>query len=400
MNLLLERFLRYIAVETRADSAAGRTPSTPGQLQLAAMLADELKALGLNDVRTDEHGYVQAIVPGNRDVPRIALIAHLDTAPDLPGQNDEVNIFTYEGRDIQLPSGAVITEEDFPALQAMKGETLITTKGDTLLGADNKAGVAIIMTVADMLLNGDIPHGDIALVFTPDEEIGHGADLLDLDALGAAFGFTIDGGELGEFETETFNAAKASIEIKGRITHPGTARHVMVNAALIATELAAMLPAGARPELTDGREGFFMIDKIDAGIEEATVKLIIRDHAKEQFEEKKDLLEAAVTFLNQKYGDRLSLTLEDQYYNMAAVLDDHPEIAAQVEKAMQEEGITPKRVPVRGGTDGARLTYRGLPCPNLFTGGYNFHSKTEFASLDQMQASVRVLLRFIRNFAG
>ncbi len=402
MDLLLDRFLRYIAVETRANPDATKTPSSEGQLTLAELLADELRSLELDDVNVDQYGYVTARLPGNQGdlVPAIALIAHLDTAPDLSGLNEEVNTFVYEGGDITLQSGSVISETDIPQLKNMVGETLITTKGDTLLGADNKAGIAIVMSAVDRLREKDDPRGDVMVVFTPDEEIGHGADLLDLEQLGARFAFTIDGGELGEFETENFNAASVKVDIQGRITHPGSAKGLMVNAGLIASEFVSMLPAGQRPELTADREGFIMLDKIDASIDEATLSLIIRDHDKTRFAEKKAVIEEAVRYLNKKHGERIRLTIEDQYQNMAEVLVDHPYIEELALEAMADEGVTPLRVPIRGGTDGARLTLRGLPCPNLFTGGYNFHSKTEFASLDQMRKAVDVVTRIILNAAN
>ncbi|HHT44584.1 MAG TPA: peptidase T [Fastidiosipila sp.] len=402
MDLLLDRFLRYIAVETRANPDATKTPSSEGQLTLAELLADELRSLELDDVNVDQYGYVTARLPGNQGdlVPAIALIAHLDTAPDLSGLNEEVNTFVYEGGDITLQSGSVISETDIPQLKNMVGETLITTKGDTLLGADNKAGIAIVMSAVDRLRKKDDPRGDVMVVFTPDEEIGHGADLLDLEQLGARFAFTIDGGELGEFETENFNAASVKVDIQGRITHPGSAKGLMVNAGLIASEFVSMLPAGQRPELTADREGFIMLDKIDASIDEATLSLIIRDHDKTRFAEKKAVIEEAVRYLNKKHGERIRLTIEDQYQNMAEVLVDHPYIEELALEAMADEGVTPLRVPIRGGTDGARLTLRGLPCPNLFTGGYNFHSKTEFASLDQMRKAVDVVTRIILNAAN
>lgn len=402
MDLLLDRFLRYIAVETRANPDATKTPSSEGQLTLAELLADELRSLELDDVNVDQYGYVTARLPGNQGdlVPAIALIAHLDTAPDLSGLNEEVNTFVYEGGDITLQSGSVISETDIPQLKNMVGETLITTKGDTLLGADNKAGIAIVMSAVDRLRKKDDPRGDVMVVFTPDEEIGHGADLLDLEQLGARFAFTIDGGELGEFETENFNAASVKVDIQGRITHPGSAKGLMVNAGLIASEFVSMLPAGQRPELTSDREGFIMLDKIDASIDEASLSLIIRDHDKTRFAEKKAVIEEAVRYLNKKHGERIRLTIEDQYQNMAEVLVDHPYIEELALEAMADEGVTPLRVPIRGGTDGARLTLRGLPCPNLFTGGYNFHSKTEFASLDQMRKAVDVVTRIILNAAN
>lgn len=394
MDLLLNRFKNYVAVETRADASAETTPSSDGQHRLAAMLAAELNDLGLTGVTVSEHAYVTARLPGNTsEAPTLAFLAHLDTAPDLPGENESIQVFTYDGGDIPLASGAVISPGDFPQLAGMTGETLLTTAGNTLLGADNKAGIAIIMTAIERLKAAEAKRGDIVVAFTPDEEIGHGADLLDLQAIGADFGFTVDGGELGEFETENFNAAKATVTIAGRITHPGSAKGVMINANLIAVELIGLLPAGARPELTADREGFFMIDSIDASIENAVISLIIRDHDATQFAAKKALLRAAVAFLNEKYGDRLTLDLIDQYYNMAAVLEDHAYIETIVREAFAVEGVPLKRVPVRGGTDGARLTYRGLPCPNLFTGGYNFHSKTEFASLEQMRKAVDVVYR-------
>lgn len=400
MNHLRDRFLRYIAIETRANPEVQETPSSEGQWTLAKRLADELRSLELSDVKVDEHAYVTAKLTGNKkNIPAIALIAHIDTAPDLSGKNENANLFVYAGGDIELVSGDKITVEDIPQLANMRGETLITTGGKTLLGADNKAGVAIVMSVIERLKASADERGDVLVVFTPDEEIGHGAALLDLEALGASFGFTIDGGQLGEFETENFNAASVSIHIQGRITHPGTAKGLMVNAGLIAAEFVSLLPSEQRPERTEGREGFIMLDKIDASIDEATLSLIIRDHDKAQFQKKKSLIESAIAFLNDKYDDRLKVTIADQYQNMQEVLDDHPYIEALVEEAMRDEGITPLRVPVRGGTDGARLTFRGLPCPNLFTGGYNFHSKTEFASLDQMQRSVDVVTRIILNAA-
>lgn len=401
---IIERFKRYIAIDTKSDpDNSENTPSTAGQLDLARLLADELQSIGLSDVFLDEaHGYVYAKLPANTDkpLPAIAFIAHLDTAPDLDGKCVNPRQFVYRGGDIELNEDYSVAVRDFPFLEDLKGRELITTDGTTLLGADDKAGIAAIVSAFEAILrHRDIKHGPLALCFTPDEEIGHGASLLDLERLGADFAYTVDGGERATMEYENFNAASAVIRIQGRNVHPGSAKNKMIHAGLIGMELFSMLPAAMRPEATDGYEGFFLLTDLRAAVEEATMKFIIRDHSMRLFEEKKALLTKIVAFLNEKYGNRLNLTMEDTYFNMVELFRDKPEVIALCREAMRDLGMEPVVTPIRGGTDGAQLSFRGLPCPNFFTGGYNFHGRYELIPVDSLLDAVRLIIRIAERAA-
>ena len=396
MDKLKERFLRYIAMDTKSDEGSESCPSTPGQLALGEKLAAELRELGLEDVRQDEHGYVYATLPGNVETaPVIGFIAHMDTAPDLDGKcvNPQL-IENYEGGDIRLNEQYSLKVSEFPFLQDLIGQSLITTDGTTLLGADDKAGIAIIMTAMDYLIqHPEIPRGTIKIGFTPDEEIGRGADLFDVEAFGADFAYTVDGGPEGELEYENFNAASVKIHIQGKNVHPGSAKDIMRNALLIAMEIQSLLPVAERPEHTEGYEGFYLLDELHGTVDEAEIFYIIRDHDREKFEAKKKWLESVVTLLNQRYDNGIQLEITDSYYNMKEKIEPHIEIVELAERAMQDVGVTPKIKPVRGGTDGAKLSYMGLPTPNLFTGGYNYHGRFEFISYDTMQKAVEVLVK-------
>ncbi len=377
MSSVIDRFIRYIKIDTQSDRGSSTYPSTEKQLNLAKMLVQELQDLGLSDVNLDENGYVTATLPANIDregVPVVGFLAHMDTSPDLSGENVKPQfIENYDGGTVKLnpEKGITMSPEEFPALKNYVGETLITTDGTTLLGADNKAGIAEIMTAVEYLLDHpEIEHGTLKIGFTPDEEIGRGVDFFDVAKFGADFAYTIDGGELGEVQYENFNAAGAEITIHGRNVHPGKAKMKMRNALLIGMELNELLPVFERPEFTDNYEGFYHLFEIEGTVEQAHMSYIIRDHDRDKFEFKKALLTSAVDFINQKYGDAvIDLEIEDQYYNMREQVEPHPEIMATAIEAVKSVGVTPIVEPVRGGTDGSRLSYMGLPTPNIFTGG-------------------------------
>ncbi|MEL3906201.1 MAG: peptidase T [Treponema sp.] len=394
------RFLKYIAVDTRSNEANGQCPSTQGQLILGKMLAEELRDLGVCDVEQDQYGYVYGTIPANTDksVPVIGFIAHIDTAPDLDGKCSNPQIIEYKGGDIPLNDTYSLTVKEFPFLNTLIGETLITTDGTTLLGADDKSGITIIMGMVEYLRNHpDIEHGTIKIGFTPDEEIGRGADLFDVKKFGADFAYTIDGGEIGELEYENFNAAGAKIEIQGKNVHPGSAKNIMINSVCIANELDRLLPADQRPEYTEGYEGFFLLTHINGTVDHTSMSYIIRDHSAEKFEQKKALLHSAVDFLNKKYGDVITLTLKDSYYNMRKQIEPHIEIIKLAKESMEEIGIMPIVHPIRGGTDGARLSFMGLPCPNIFAGGFNFHGRFECIPVSSIYKGTELLVRIVRN---
>lgn len=374
------RFSRYIAVDTRSNPKnSAETPSSKGQIDLARLLYQELKDMDLEAYLDEEHAYVYGRLAGNdKNASAIGFLAHIDTAPDMPGVTTEPQIFTYRGGDIRLNDEFSIEVDSFPFLNDLIGEEIITSDGTALLGADNKAGIVAIMEALNYLIaHPEIKHGDISVAFTPDEEIGHGASLLDLDRFNADFAYTIDGGPIGEFNYETFNAASANIKIQGRNVHPGTAKHTMIHAAQIGMELHNLLPVGERPEWTEGHDGFYLLTDFKATVEEAELEYIIRDHDKKLFQEKKDLLQQIVDFLNKKYGQRVSLEMADSYYNMLDVIENYPRVIDLARSAMKELDIDIIEDPIRGGTDGAQLTYRGLPCPNIFVGGYNYHGRYE-----------------------
>ena len=395
---MLDKFLKYVSYDTQSDDKNENCPSSAGQLDLGKVLVEDLKALGIDNAHMDDNGYVYASIEGTvKDAPKIGLVAHMDTALEITGKNVNPQIIEkYEGGDIILNDKYKLTEEEFPFLKNLVGHKLVTTDGTTLLGADDKAGLAIIMEVAKFFTeNRDLAFGDIKIGFTPDEEIGRGADLFDVEKFGADFAYTIDGGPVGELEFENFNAATATIKIEGKAVHPGSAKNVLVNALLLAMELNQMLPVNERPEYTEGYEGFYMLDEINGTSAECEVIYIIRDFFKDSFNEKKETLEEAVKFLNFKYGDVIDLKIEDSYYNMREKVEPHMEIIDIAKAAIEEVGLTPIVKPIRGGTDGARLSYMGLPTPNLFTGGYNYHGRYELLSVDIMEESVNVVKNII-----
>ena len=395
---MLDKFLKYVSYDTQSDDKSKTCPSTPGQLDLARVLVDDLKDLGIENAHMDEHGYVYASIEGtNKNAPSIGLVAHMDTALELPskGVNPQI-VEKYEGGDIVLNEKYRLTEEEFPFLKDLVGHKLITTDGTTLLGADDKAGLAIIMSVAEYFTqNKDLDFGDIKIGFTPDEEIGRGADLFDVEKFGADFAYTIDGGAYGELEFENFNAATANIHIEGKAVHPGSAKDVLINALLVGQELNSMLPVNQRPEYTEGYEGFYMLNEMTGTSAEVTMTYIIRDFFKESFEAKKSFIKECADFLNKKYGQIIKVEITDSYYNMRVKVEPHMEIIDLAKEAIKSEGYTPIIEPIRGGTDGARLSYMGLPTPNLFTGGYNYHGRYELVSYDIMEKSANVIKRII-----
>mgnify|MGYP002395315214 CR=1 FL=1 len=404
MNPVIERFIRYLKIDTQSARKSDTFPSTQKQLNLAKLLETELKELGLDDASIDEYGYVTATLPANidrEDMPVVGFLAHMDTSPDLSGENVNPQfIENYDGGTVVLnkEKGILMSPEEFPALKKYIGKTLITTDGTTLLGADDKAGVAEIITMAETLqANPEIKHGTIKIGFTPDEEVGHGVDHFDVQKFGADFAYTIDGGEVGEVQYENFNAAGVEVTIHGRNVHPGKAKLKMRNALLIGMEFNALLPVFERPEFTEDYEGFYHLFEINGTVEEATMTYIIRDHDREKFEAKKRLIQEAAAFINEKYGDDvIQLDLEDQYYNMREKVMPHPEIIDIAVEAVEAAGVTPKIIPIRGGTDGSRLSYMGLPTPNIFTGGHYYHGKYEFIPTFAMEKAVETLVNIAR----
>ena len=405
MEKILDRFLRYVSVDTQSDENSESQPSSAKQLDLLRMLRDELTAMGV-EATLDEYGYVMATLPSNidRKVPVVGFIAHVDTSPDASGANVRPQIIeNYDGGDIALQGvpGLFLKPSEFPELLGHKGETIITTDGTTLLGADDKAGVAEIMNAVQyMVEHPEFKHGEIRIGFTPDEEIGRGVVKFDVKKFGAEYAYTMDGGEVGELEFENFNAASAKIHIQGRNVHPGYAKGKMKNAILIGMELNSLLPVQQRPEFTEGYEGFFHIISFKGSVEEADFGYIIRDHDRAKFEEKKEVIGKCVAFINEKYGEgTASLEVKDQYYNMRQQVEPYYFIVEKAVKAMEMEGIEARIQPIRGGTDGANLSFKGLPCPNIFAGGLNFHGKMEFAPLESIEKASRVVLNIISLFA-
>lgn len=405
MEKILDKFLRYVAVETTSNDESDSQPSSACQLDLLRMLADELNAMGVK-ATLDEWGYVMATIPSNidKDVPAVGFIAHVDTAPDASGKDIKPQIIeNYNGEDIVLNAslGIKLPVADFPEIKQYVGQTLITTDGTTLLGADDKAGVAEIMSAVEYIVeHPEFKHGEIKIGFTPDEEIGRGVDKFDVEKFGAKYAYTMDGGQIGELEYENFNAAGAKIHIQGRNVHPGYAKDKMINAIIIAMELNGMLPVQQRPEFTAGYEGFFHVVGINGAVEQATISYIIRDHSMEKFEQKKALMKDVVAFINAKYGQgTATLEMKDQYYNMREQVEPHYHIVEKAIKAMEMAGIKPQVQPIRGGTDGARLSFMGLPCPNIFAGGHNFHGKLEYLPLQSMEKASEVVLNIIKLYA-
>ncbi len=402
---LKDRFLKYVAIDTQSDENSESFPSTAKQWDLLNLLVEEMKALGLEEVTIDKYGYVMGTIPatkGYEKAPVIGFLAHVDTSPDMSGKDVRPRIIEeYQGEDIVLNPSLTMRVAEFPELSRFVGHTLIHTDGTTLLGADDKAGVAEIMTAAEYLMSHpEVKHGKIRIGFTPDEEIGRGVDFFDVKTFGADFAYTMDGGYEGELEFENFNAASAKILIKGRNVHPGYAKHKMINAIDVACELNSLVPATERPQYTEGYEGFYHCVGITGTVEEATISYIIRDHDADKFEAKKVWMHNIVGILNNKYGEGvLKLTLKDQYYNMRKMVEPHPQVIELAKEAMVEADVTPIVRPIRGGTDGARLSFMGLPCPNIFAGGMNFHGKFEYCSLNSMEKAVKVIINLCQLWA-
>ena len=396
-----ERLLKYAAVHTASAEDVDATPTTARQFDLAHLLADELRALGMAEVYEEEHAYVYAALPASAGMEgerAIGLIAHIDTVPDFSGENVRPQVIeNYNGGEVALgTSGRVLSPEKFAELPTLKGQTLITTDGTTVLGADDKAGVAEIMTACERIIAQGIPHGRIAVCFTPDEEVGHGAALLDFDRLRADFAYTVDGGALEEVNFETFNAAAAHWDITGFNIHPGDAKNTMINASLVACEINAMLPAGDTPAHTEGYEGFYHLMSMMGTVEHAELDYIVRDHSAASFAAREATLQHIEKLINEKYGaGTAKLTLTEQYRNMAECMSDHMDIVERAERAIAAAGLKPVRVPVRGGTDGAQLSFRGLPCPNLGTGGHSFHGPYEHITAEAMDTAVEIILGIV-----
>lgn len=396
-----ERLLKYAAVHTASAEDVDATPTTARQFDLAHLLVDELRALGMAEVYEDEHAYVYAALPASAGMEgelAIGLIAHIDTVPDFSGENVRPQVIeNYDGGEVTLgTSGRVLSPEKFAELPTLKGQTLITTDGTTVLGADDKAGVAEIMTACERIIAQGIPHGRIAVCFTPDEEVGHGAALLDFDRLRADFAYTVDGGALEEVNFETFNAAAAHWDVTGFNIHPGDAKNTMINASLVACEINAMLPAGDTPAHTEGYEGFYHLMSMTGTVERAELDYIVRDHSAASFAARETTLRHIEKLINEKYGaGTAKLTLTEQYRNMAECMSDHMDIVERAERAIAAAGLKPVRVPVRGGTDGAQLSFRGLPCPNLGTGGYSFHGPYEHITAEAMDTAVEIILGIV-----
>ena len=405
MEKILDRFLRYVSIDTQSDENSESQPSAAKELDLLKLLCKELNDMGV-EATLDEYGYVMGTIPSKieKKVPAIGFIAHVDTSPDASGKDVKPQIISnYDGGDIELKGmpGLALKPSEFPELLNHKGETLITTDGTTLLGADDKAGVAEIMNAVQYIVeHPEFKHGEIKIGFTPDEEIGRGVVKFDVKRFGADYAYTMDGGEIGELEFENFNAASAKIHIQGRNVHPGYAKDKMKNAIIIGMELNDLLPVGQRPELTEGYDGFFHIISFNGTVEEADFGYIIRDHDRKKFEDKKELIRKCVDFINMKYGEgTATLEVKDQYYNMREQVEPYYFIVEKAIKAMEMADIKPKIQPIRGGTDGANLSFKGLPCPNIFAGGLNFHGKMEFATLENIEKASQVVLNIIKLYA-
>ena len=397
---IIKRFLKYVAIDTQSDPNSKRIPSSEKQLKLAKILVEDMKAIGIEDASLDEHGYVYGSIKSNshKKLKTIGFISHMDTSPDFTGANVKPNIIKYEGGDIELNENCKMSLEEFPFLEKLKGLELITTDGKTLLGADDKAGIAEILdAMAYITHHPEIEHGDIKIAFTPDEEVGRGADLFDIERFSADFAYTIDGGELGELEYENFNAATARVKIQGKNVHPGSAKNIMKNALRIGMELEMNLPPSQKPEYTEGYEGFIHLNDMEGSVDYAEMIYIIRDHSKKAFEDKKALFKKTVDFLNAKYDRAITCDMEDSYYNMREKIEPHMEIVDLAKRSMEEIGISPKVKPIRGGTDGAKLSFMGLPCPNIFTGGMNFHGRYEFIPTEWMRKASALIVKICEN---
>ena len=395
MKTVTERFLRYVSFDTKSDEYSETCPSTDKQRLLGAALVAEMKEMGIADARMDEYGYVYGTVPGDPRLPVIGLIAHMDTSPDASGENVRAKIVEYNGGDVYLneAQGIFLRESDYPSLRNHHGKHLVVTDGTTLLGADDKAGIAEILTAAEFLLTARMSHATLKIGFTPDEEIGRGADKFDVKGFGADYAYTADGGAIGEIEYENFNAAGAKAEFFGLNIHPGSAKDKMVNSQLIAMEFQSLLPVHQRPESTEGYEGFIHLTDMAGEVEKTTLRYIIRDHDTEKFGAKKAVMTAAAEFLNKKYGEgTVKLIIRDSYFNMKQCIEPCMYIVERAKKAMADAGMEPVEVPIRGGTDGARLSYEGLPCPNLCTGGENYHGRFEYIPVEDMESCVKMLI--------
>ena len=405
MKTVSERMLEYVRFNTQSNDSTGRHPSTPGQFEFARHLAKELRELGVERVRVSEFAYVFGEIPpsaGCGEAPALGLVAHMDTSADAPGDNVRPQLVEYRGGVIPLgDSGRTLDPAVFPELNRLTGHTLITTDGTTLLGADDKAGIAEILTAVERVAAGDLPHGKLCIGFTPDEEIGEGPLHFDVADFGADYAYTLDGGAAGEIEFQNFNAATATFELRGRSVHPGSAKDVMINAQNVAFELDSLLPQDEVPEKTERFQGFYHLVHTSGSVGNARLVYLLRDHDAASFEARKRRMREAAETLNAKYGaGTVVLTIKDQYRNMEEIIRQHPFLIEIAEDAVRSAGIEPVIVPIRGGTDGATLSFKGLPCPNLGTGGYNFHGECEFASVQEMESSVQVILNIIKAFAG
>ena len=401
MQTVTERFLRYVSFDTQSDDTSETCPSTAKQKLLGAALAEEMKEMGIADAHMDENGYVYGTVPGDPALPTIGLIAHMDTSPDASGADIRAKIVEYRGGDVCLNEklGIFLREADYPSLKNHQGKHLIVTDGTTLLGADDKAGVAEILTAAETLIRQGGSHATLKIGFTPDEEVGRGADRFDIKGFGADYAYTADGGPVGGIEYENFNAAGARVVVQGRNIHPGSAKDKMVNSQLIAMEFHSLLPVQQRPEYTEGYEGFFHLTDMRGEVERSELRYIIRDHDMEKFTRKKAIMASAAEFINRKYGaGTLELTVRDSYFNMKKCIEPCMYVVDRAKKAMKAVGMDPVAVPIRGGTDGARLSYEGLPCPNLCTGGENYHGRFEFVPVEDMELCVKMLVKILTDF--
>ena len=401
MKSVIERFLRYVSFDTQSDETSATCPSTAKQKILGAALVEEMLSMGIGDARMDEFGYVYGTIPGDPSLPTIGLIAHMDTSPDASGANVQAKIVEYTGEDICLneEKGIFLRQSDYPNLKNHVGKHLIVTDGTTLLGADDKAGVAEIMTAAAVILKRGGRHATLKIGFTPDEEIGCGADHFDVKGFGADYAYTADGGPVGEIEYENFNAAGATVVFHGRNIHPGSAKNAMVNSQYIAMEFQSLLPIHQRPEATEGYEGFFHLMEMKGEVELCELRYIIRDHDMTKFKEKKAVMTAAADFLNAKYGTgTVELTIRDSYFNMKQCIEPVMYVVERAKQAMSHVGMNPREVPIRGGTDGARLSYEGLPCPNLCTGGENYHGRFEYIPVEDMELCVKMLVEILTDF--
>ena len=403
---LIDRFLKYVTFDTQSDELTDTTPSTPGQMVFAKYLEEELRGLGLSEISLDENGYLMATLPSNskKDLPTVGFIAHLDTSPDMSGKDVNPRIVkNYDGTSIVLNEKLQVNlnPEEFPELLNYLGEDLIVTDGTTLLGADDKAGVAEIITAVEFLLNHpEIEHGKIRIGFNPDEEIGLGAHKFDVDRFGCDFAYTMDGGAVGELEFENFNAASAKITIKGRNVHPGYAKHKMINSLRVANQFISMLPRWETPEHTEGYEGFYHLVGIQGTVEETVLTYIIRDHDRDRFESRKREIQHLVNKTNSEYPGSTSVEIKDQYYNMREKIEPVMHVIEIAERAMREAGVEPKVQPIRGGTDGAQLSFKGLPCPNIFAGGENFHGRFEYVPISSMQKAMEVIVNIASDIAS